>query len=511
MSGALSLFLRRLAASSLAAVSLSAWSSDLLIYDDALQNGFQNESYANGGAIDLASTSVVRSGTQAIAFDPANFGAVALRRVAGTVSSADYPMLRLWLHGGANGGQQLRVWLIDTGSGQSANRDLDVLAPSGALVAGLWQEVLVPLTEGALAARPVFDRIEIQSDIAGVQPRLHVDDIALLGPEAAADAIFASTFEAGEQPIWMFVPQYSRNSLRIYRQSGEAWSFVREAPLGAGVQPNAVAFDPNGKLWVANSGVATRSLRRYSRQALLNEANPAPEVEIGPVNGGIGDIFALAFHGDSLFVSQGFSGVNHVLRYALADLGVSGNPAPVQAYSQSLNVPAGLAFDAAGKLWISNYGNNTLVRMSLAGAAEWVASSAAVGPLNSLNLPEGLAFDAEGSLWAGNNGESSISVYSAAQLAASGASAPVPLQMIDIDPMQVGGDAVGGLAIDAEGRLWANYQKTDSVLGYALQPLPGGGYQIDALPPIAGGASFPGFGGLAIWPVPPTLHLGVTP
>lgn len=493
----------------LATVACGARAAELVVFDDALRNGFQDESYPNGGGIDLDNAAPVRAGNRSIAFDGLSFGAVALRRTAGLVSSQDYPSLRLWLHGGASGGQQLRLWLIDTGSAQSAHVDLDALLPGGALQAGTWLQVEVPLTAGALAARPQFDRIEIQSDVAAAQPTLYLDDIALLPPDPAADRIFASRFEAGEAPVYLFVPQWSGNGIRIYRQSGQDWQFLRAAPLGAGIRPNALAFDHAGRLWLSNDGVASQTLRRYARADLLGAANPAPQAEIGPIGGGA--LIGLAVHGDSLYVTRGF-GSHAVLRYTLASIEVSGNPAPVATFTAAMATPAGLAFDATGKLWVSNYDTDTLVRLGPGGTAEWVASNAAVGATrNALNRPEGLAFDASGALWVGNNGEATISIYGAAQLAASGASAPAPLQQIDVEPGFFGGDTAGGLAFDALGQLWVNYQRTEAVLGFAPAPLQDGSYAITALPSIAAGSSYPGFGGLAIWPVPPTLQRGAPP
>ena len=67
-----------------------------------------------------------------------------------------------------------------------------------------------------------------------------------------------------------------------------------------------------------------------------------------------------------------------------------------------LDDPAGLAFDAAGNLYVANYGNNTISKVTPAGAVSTFVSS-------GLNDPAGLAFDAAGNLYVANYGNNTIS------------------------------------------------------------------------------------------------------
>ncbi|MDZ4814335.1 MAG: cellulase family glycosylhydrolase [Pseudomonadota bacterium] len=317
------------------------------------------------------------------------------------------------------------------------------------------------------------------------------------------------------EPELMFVPQYTTSAIKIYRRGSAGFALLRTAPLGAAVLPNSLAFGPDGKLWVVDNGV-TKRLLGYTQTNLLNAANPAPTVTIGPVGGNNGDIFDMAFFGDFAYVTQSnFGAIDRVLKYTLANLAASGNPAATNLTAASLDVPAGLEFDAVGRLWISNYNNNTLVRMNSAtGAIDKIGSTAAMpGARNSLNLPEGLAFDADDSLWVGNNGEPTISGYAQWQLDAAGFGATVPVHQINVNPALFQSDTVGGLAFDRDGDLWANYQKTLSVLEYGLTPLPragglpGVGSYVSAAGQILGTATtLPGFGGIAIWPIPASTH-----
>ena len=63
--------------------------------------------------------------------------------------------------------------------------------------------------------------------------------------------------------------------------------------------------------------------------------------------------------------------------------------------SSGLDDPYGLAFDAAGNLYVANYGNNTISKVTPAGAVSTFVSS-------GLDDPDGLAFDAAGNLYVAN-------------------------------------------------------------------------------------------------------------
>jgi secreted PhoX family phosphatase len=78
------------------------------------------------------------------------------------------------------------------------------------------------------------------------------------------------------------------------------------------------------------------------------------------------------------------------------------------AANAQLNTPQGLCFDAAGNLFIADYGNNRVVRVdAVTGILTLVARTGAYssagdgGPaaLASVNSPVGLAFDAAGNLY----------------------------------------------------------------------------------------------------------------
>jgi hypothetical protein len=159
-----------------------AMAQNLTIYDDAAQNGFDG-GFSYGGGTNLANTTPVHGGTKSIAFTGSNFNAVAFGR-AGSIATADYPILHFWVHGGAAGGQQLRLIVYNGATTPSAELDTYV---SGGIVAGAWHEVTVNISQAPFNLAQ-FDRFDIQSDQMAAQPVLYIDDIEAVpaAPPAAA-------------------------------------------------------------------------------------------------------------------------------------------------------------------------------------------------------------------------------------------------------------------------------------------------------------------------------------
>lgn len=168
--------------------------ADLVVYDDALQNAFEDYSY--GGGSDFANSAPVHGGTRSIRFDGAAYNAVSFFHAGGTLDLVQYPKLHLWIHGGDGGGQRLTLFLQDTVAGSIAGVALNDYLGGGAPAAGAWREAVVPLAALApFAALGTFDRIDIQSDDAGTQPTLYLDDVSLQG--AAPDPVFGDGFDGG--------------------------------------------------------------------------------------------------------------------------------------------------------------------------------------------------------------------------------------------------------------------------------------------------------------------------
>jgi len=124
-------------------------------------------------------------------------------------------------------------------------------------------------------------------------------------------------------------------------------------PYGGHIDlPNYPAFDPDGCLWVSDSGAweeATGGLVR------ILPGGSTERVDVRPLRFSNG----LAVGEDFLYVVE--SALPGVVRIPLA----GGEPEPVVELDRT--VPDGLAFDVEGGLWISCYQPNRLYRLTPAG------------------------------------------------------------------------------------------------------------------------------------------------
>lgn len=150
--------------------------ADQIIYDDALQNGWQNWSWAT---VNLANTSPVHSGADSISVTADNtssdWQALYLGVAAMDVSS--YTNLTFWVNGGV-GGQSLLVQGLLNGSSQTG-------VPVGPLPANRWVQVNCSMTALSVANQTDFTGFWIQAQGASPVPTFYVDDISLqTGPPA---------------------------------------------------------------------------------------------------------------------------------------------------------------------------------------------------------------------------------------------------------------------------------------------------------------------------------------
>lgn len=155
--------------------------------------------------------------------------------------------------------------------------------------------------------------------------------------------------------------------------------------------------------------------------------------------------------------------------------------------------PAGLAFDAAGNLYVANYSNNTIGKFDSRGGVSTVSIFAKTG----LNGPGALAFDTNGNLYVSNRDGNTIMRYNpagkGAVFATTGLNGPHGLAFDAQGILYVanffGGsigklDSLGnyspfalldhptGLAFDASGRLYAASYSANKVVRFDSQGQP---------------------------------------
>ncbi len=315
--------------------------------------------------------------------------------------------------------------------------------------------------------------------------------------------------------VRLWVPNYNAGELR-------AWNLASlqadrtDAPdvvvtLPAGSRPNAATFDATGALWVTDNLGAR--LFKYGRAQIQTSGQPTPQVVIDSNGASLQNATGLAFDRlNNLWVAAG----GRLEMYAPANLDQSGPTTPNRILQGiGFDTPAGIVFDAAGNLWLSNassvVANNSVVVFT----PDQQAAGGLVTPRLTLTstafvFVEGLRFDANGSLWVASNDGLNIARFSAASTALPAAAATRPVT--PDASLESDGNATatsrtvrkpGGIAFDRDGNLFVNSERGDAggtdsgVLRFNAALLNfTGPRQTPATVLVARSTSNPGFGGL---------------
>jgi Glycoside hydrolase family 44 len=146
-----------------------------IVYDDALENGWQNWGYA---ALNYANTSPVHSGNDSVSVTFTNTWE-GIQIYHPDQDSTPYSNISFWLNGGSSGGQKLQVYgLLDINGTANDGQGEYYQLPS--LVANTWQQFNVPLSSLGVAGQANFTGFVIQDSQGTTQPTFYVDDISLV-------------------------------------------------------------------------------------------------------------------------------------------------------------------------------------------------------------------------------------------------------------------------------------------------------------------------------------------
>jgi sugar lactone lactonase YvrE len=232
------------------------------------------------------------------------------------------------------------------------------------------------------------------------------------------------------------IAEYAVSQLSTTNLAATA-AFTLDGNGGALSQPAGLAFDGNGNLWVANAAANTvvefsaSQLAPGGTRSVGPSGNPAAFVTIAASAGSLDGPLGIAFDfNNNLWVANGNGGT--VVEFAAGQLAASGTPTPAVSLRDtagSIVGPIGIAFDAAGDLWVANgnTGHNTVVMFA---AGQLTASGAPIPSVvlsanaGSLASPAGLAFDNSQNLWVANAAAPTVVQFTPQQVAASGS--PVP-------------------------------------------------------------------------------------
>src|SRR6266702_3008825 len=289
----------------------------------------------------------------------------------------------------------------------------------------------------------------------------------------------------------IYVANYYGSSITVYAPgaSGNATPSTTIAGSNTGLSwPWGIARDAAGNLYVVNSwsSSGSTSITVYAAGAT---GNAAPIATIAGANTGLSGPTGLAFDpAGRLYVTND---AGSVTVYAA---GASGNVAPIATIGGSsstdntgLNYPVGIARDRAGRLYVTNPGPNTVTVFAAgaSGNATPATTISTISPANQTGYPTGIALDPAGNVYVTNNqyratGSGiypSVTVYAPG---AGGTAAPTRT----ITGAHTGMNGPVGIARDAAGNLYvANAGNSCCGLGNSITVY-GAGARGDAAPTV---------------------------
>ncbi|MFZ4780448.1 MAG: hypothetical protein ACOYM3_34275, partial [Terrimicrobiaceae bacterium] len=152
------------------AIAGAAEAQDLTIYDDALENGWEDWSWAT---VSFANANPVHGGAKSVSVsDPTtNWEALCLHHSA--LDSSPYQSLSFWVYPTQSGSNQLLVQATLGGTGQTA-----VYLSFTAAQVNSWQHVVLTMESLGVANKANFDGFWMMNS-TGAAMTFYVDDIAL--------------------------------------------------------------------------------------------------------------------------------------------------------------------------------------------------------------------------------------------------------------------------------------------------------------------------------------------
>jgi sugar lactone lactonase YvrE len=275
----------------------------------------------------------------------------------------------------------------------------------------------------------------------------------------------------------------------------------------AGVGPAGVAVDSAGNLYIADPG--NGRIRKVSNGVITTVAGdtgdngPAANASLSfPADVAI-DSTGNLYIADAVGVRKVSNGVITTVA-GNGTAGFSGDNGP--ATNAQLSSPSGITLDSAGNLYIGDYGNGRVRKVSngvittVAGSGRYDSSRGGIGdngPATSavLNSPTGLAFDAAGNLYIGDSyGDDRVRKVSngvITTVAGGGTTfldnGPATSTLL-VGPTHVAVDSAGNLYISETGYI-ADSRYTGAVKGSRVTKVSNG-----VITPVAGNGT-PGFSG----------------
>ncbi|MFC4597410.1 glycoside hydrolase family 44 protein [Cohnella hongkongensis] len=238
------------------------------LYDDKLADTVTNNSW---GQVSLTESSVKRTGTSSIRFTPDGDGALYLSSTQ-LLTVNDYDKLRLWVHGGSEGGQQAELALT-AGGVPAFEQPLEYWLPEG-VPAGEWALIEMDLADLGLEHR-LFDGIRLTGMLPGKQEPLYLDDISVTSRQEAQAAVLELRID---QPRLVMLPGERRQvQAETFLQSGDTAIVTGDTEWEVD-RPELLSVE-DGELVALQPGIAkiTATHNRFTTEGFVQITNVRAE------------------------------------------------------------------------------------------------------------------------------------------------------------------------------------------------------------------------------------------
>jgi hypothetical protein len=363
---------------------------------------------------------------------------------------------------GGTGGMSGGTCPVSTATGTLGLRFTGTPSGTGAVTIGTNPTTLTASSDLALPAGPASITAYLVAEGAEMVRVAYTPAVDVPSPCVRAGQITTVNVHytriASSGSLWLGNSNTSSNaSLLAFDPPDLDSSGLSTAAVAANTHgSDGFTFDLFGNAWVLGGTTADPAVARYPAASLASDGNKTPDVVINSPSfaGGIPGAKVLAFDLDgNLWVSV-VAG-NKVVKIAAAALTTPGTSAPTASVEESgISAPAGIAFDLAGNMWVAANGASTVVRIDAAhlrtsGSGADLTITATTSPGGgTLSSPLGIAFDAAGNLWVNYDGI--IARLTPANLAGTGPRTVTPSVQIITDVLSL----PYGIAFDEFGGLW---------------------------------------------------------
>jgi hypothetical protein len=340
-----------------------------VIYADALENGWQNWSWAT---VDLSNTSPTHSGNDSISVSAGAYSALYLHNGnAGQWNPAVFNTLVFWINGGTAGGQQLSLVGLTQSPTNSAADVAALTVNLPPLEANTWTEIQTPLASLGVADNPAFSALWIYNNTGSAQPVFYVDDIELTSSSAPTNSAPTNGVAMGPNDLVIF-------DGTLNTAVWENWSWA-----------TSLNWDNSSPVQSGTRSVAVQ-LAQYTAVAV--HACPPVDAEAYPnfifwVNGGAqgGQTLTVqaTINAPGTIPVDGVYEHSNVLQTAAFTVG----PLPANTWQQEIVPLSALGLTGAqllGDLWIWNTTDANQAQFYLDGM--WMAATTSAPPATVANI-----------------------------------------------------------------------------------------------------------------------------